>query len=118
MFKRFMVVAMLASMLFQFAPASAFTSKCMTSGKGYASKSERSVRTILDLRVSIVPGDDATLQEMLNKWIADGHVFVPKPGIEVNIVHGGVPNDIPIFIRPEGSEQTFYITKEGLENCR
>ncbi len=118
MFKKFMFAAVIVSLLIQFSPVGAFTSKCMTSGKGYASRSEQAIRTIMDLRASIVPGDDERLQNMLNKWLADKHVFVPRAGIELNIVFGSVPKDFPIFVNPEGSEQTFYITWEGLENCR
>ncbi len=117
-FKKYIFFAVVASMVIQAATAWAFTSKCFTSGKGYASKSEQAIRTILDLRVSLVPEDEQRLREMVNKWLADRHVFVPRSGVEVNIIFGNVPNDMPIFVRPEGSEQTFYITREGLENCR
>jgi hypothetical protein len=118
MFRKFMLLTVVVLVVFQLGVASAFTSRCKTAGKGYGSKSQEAIRTILDLRVSPVPGDDVRLQEMLNKWLSDKHVFVPKAGIEVAISYGVVTPESPIMIKPVGSEQTFYITSEGLENCR
>jgi len=93
---------------------------CITTGKGYASKSKDAIQTINRLMVSPVPGDERRLAELVSKWLAQGYIFVPKKGTKVYsdirrryCDRGEAPN-----MRPVGSDQRWYVTCNALERCQ
>lgn len=114
--KYYLMLLVIVSLVICLQISATAQTRCVTNGEGYASIEMLPLQKIYDLTTSVSLEDREKLSCVIEMYLKNGLIFIPKAGVVVECAW--VPERGTVNVYPVGSTKGYWILKEGLVNCQ